>query len=113
MEVLKDILGEITQVINNVNESEMDGVVDFITKNKRVFVCGEGRSGLIGKCFAMRLMHIGYTVYVVGETITPSIKADDVLFAISGSGETSMVLNLVRKSKDMGAHIIGITSRIF
>ncbi|URZ04963.1 6-phospho-3-hexuloisomerase [Clostridium felsineum] len=111
MKVLEDILKEVQQVINNVDESKMDEVVEFITKDKRIFVYGEGRSGLIGKCFAMRLMHIGYTVYVVGETITPSVQAEDVVFLISGSGETSMVLNLLQKSKAKGAHIISVTSR--
>jgi len=35
---------------------------------------GVGRSGLIGRAFAMRLMHLGFEVYVLGETITPAVE---------------------------------------
>ena len=62
----------------------------FIKKNKmkpkRIIVCGTGRSGLMLKSFAMRLMQIGYISYVVGETITPAIKEGDLLIVASASG---------------------------
>lgn len=111
VEVLSKILNEVSNVVNNVDENEIDNIVKLISRENRIFVYGEGRSGLVGKCFAMRLMHLGYTVYVVGETITPAIKKNDIIIAISGSGETSMVLNLAKKSKDNGAAIIGVSSR--
>ncbi len=111
MAVLNEILDEIDSVVKNVKEEELDGIVDYIDKSRKIFVYGEGRSGLVGKCFAMRLMHIGYMVYVVGETTTPSINENDILFAISGSGETSLVLNVVKKSRENGTSIIGVTSK--
>lgn len=111
MEVLSEILKEVNSVVKNVDEKEIDNIVQLISREKRIFVYGEGRSGLVGKCFAMRLMHLGYTVYVVGETITPAINENDMIIAISGSGETSMVLNLVKKAKDKGASIIGVSSK--
>ena len=39
----------------------------------------------------MRLMHLGYSVYIIGGTITPAISDKDLLIAISGSGKTSSV----------------------
>ena len=51
----------------------------MIRKDRRIFVAGEGRSGFSAKGFAMRLMHLGYTVYVVGETITPALREGDLL----------------------------------
>ena len=47
----------------------------------------------------MRLMHLGLSAYVVGETISPAIYADDCILAISGSGETNTVVNAVEISK--------------
>lgn len=111
MTVLNKILDEVDSVVKNVKEYEIDDIVDYIDKSRKIFVCGEGRSGLVGKCFAMRLMHIGYKVYVIGETTTPSINEKDILFAISGSGETSLVLNIVNKSLANGTSIIGVTSK--
>jgi 6-phospho-3-hexuloisomerase len=72
---------------------------------------GAGRSGFVAKSFAMRLMHLGYSVYVVGETVTPKIKKQDLLIAISGSGETTSVLNIAMKAKSIvGSKIAVLTS---
>src|SRR5512136_868994 len=54
----------------------------------RVYVAGAGRSGLIARAFAMRLLHLGFDVYVVGETVTPALQRGDTLVIFSGSGET-------------------------
>ena len=55
---------------------------------------GAGRSGLAAKAFAMRLMHLGFNVYLVGETTTPAVQPDDLVIAVSGSGETPSIANL-------------------
>ncbi len=48
----------------------------------------------------MRLMHLGARVYyVVGETITPSIAAGDVLVAVSGSGKTQQVVSEAKSQR--------------
>ena len=62
IEVLKDIMNEIEDVIGKVKEEEIQAVMDRLDKSRRVFVAGEGRSGFSAKGFAMRLMHIGYRV---------------------------------------------------
>jgi 6-phospho 3-hexuloisomerase len=76
-----------------------------------VFVAGAGRSGLMGRAFAMRLMHLGFKAYVVGETVTPAIRARDVLIAISGSGSTKSVVIAAEKCKEVGAFIVALTSK--
>ena len=72
---------------------------------------GAGRSGLVGKAFAMRLMHLGFSVYVVGETTTPAVRPKDVVIAISGSGETRSIADLGKIVKDIGATLITVTSK--
>ncbi len=59
----------------------------------------QGRSGLAAKAFAMRLMHLGISSYVVGETISPAIYDDDCIIAISGSGETNTIVSAARIAK--------------
>ena len=76
-----------------------------------VFIAGAGRSGLMGRAFAMRLMHLGFKAYVVGETVTPAIRARDVLIAISGSGSTKSVIIAAEKCREVGAFIISLTSK--
>lgn len=79
------------------------------THRQSIFVVGAGRSGLVGKMFAMRLMHTGYNAHVVGETTTPGIIAGDILIAITSSGETQTVRTVVEKAILAHAKILVIT----
>lgn len=111
MDTLNIIAEEILSVLSKVDRGELETVVGTIGKNSRILVDGEGRSGLMGKGFAMRLMHLGYEVYVVGETITPAIEKNDIYFTISGSGESSNVALNTKKAKEKGCFIIAVTSK--
>lgn len=111
MTLIEPVMKEINEVMSLVDETQIDQAEKLITKDKRIFVLGAGRSGLMAKGFAMRLMHIGYTVYVIGETITPSIQPGDVLVSVSGSGKTSSIVELTEKAKADGVTIVGVTSR--
>lgn len=112
MSTISQVLSEIQEVMHLVDENEIDDVVTKITKEKRIFVVGAGRSGLQGKGFAMRLMHIGYQSYVVGETITPSVQANDIWVAISGSGTTESIVAQTEKVKKLGLNVIVLTSDV-
>ncbi len=85
-------------------------LIEAYKENKKVLVVGAGRSGLVGRAFAMRLMHLGYNVYVLGETITPAVSRGDVVIAISGSGRTKLVLVAAEAAKTIGAKLVAITS---
>jgi len=107
---MEEILDHVRAIARNTDSAEVDKFIDTILKSKRVFVAGAGRSGLVGKAFAMRLMHLGMDVYVVGETITPALRAKDALLAISGSGETDLIVETAKIGEKIGAKIISITS---
>lgn len=111
MDIIDSVLKEITEVIQKVKIQDMEHFISFISKEKRIFIDGEGRSGLMAKGFAMRLMHLGYTVYVIGETITPALKEDDLFIAVSGSGESEGVFIDTQKAKKRGCKILAVTSK--
>lgn len=111
MDVLKVIMAEIEDVIGKVKEEELQAFIAQLDKSKRVFVAGEGRSGLSAKGFAMRLMHLGYTVFVVGETITPAVKENDVFIGVSGSGTSANVVNDTKKAAEKGCTVLAVTSK--
>ncbi|WP_339061305.1 6-phospho-3-hexuloisomerase [Tepidibacillus marianensis] len=108
--IINKVSEEISSVLSKVKEEEAIALSQEVQKSKRIFVYGEGRSGLMGKAFAMRLMHGGYPVYVVGETITPSLQRGDLLIAITGSGSTSSILQSVSKAKEIGARVYSVTT---
>jgi 6-phospho-3-hexuloisomerase len=109
-EASRTILNEIQEVFKKVDRSNVEKLVDVLSTNQRIFVLGEGRSGLMAKSFAMRLMHLGLHVYVVGETTTPSVQKGDILIAISGSGTTSTIVGMAEKAKNNGVMVVGVTS---
>lgn len=110
MNYLESILSEMGGVLEKVDEAGISKFTDIIENGKRVFVVGEGRSGLMAKSFAMRLMHLGATVYVVGETITPAIGKGDVIVAVSGSGTTKNVVMVAQKASELECPVLVVTT---
>jgi 6-phospho-3-hexuloisomerase len=114
MEHIKKTAENITKhalaVIDRIDEEQVDLMIETIQNAKSVFIVGSGRSELIGMAFAMRLMHLGFVVYVIGDVTTPSINHDDCLIAISGSGETRTVTLAAETAAESGASVIGITA---
>ncbi|KZX15236.1 3-hexulose-6-phosphate isomerase [Methanobrevibacter cuticularis] len=107
---IEEILKNIELATDYIEESTISNFLDVITKSNNIFVIGAGRSGLVAKAFAMRLMHLGIGTYVVGETISPAISEDDSILAISGSGETNTIVSAVRIAKDRGSKVLVLTS---
>lgn len=106
------ILDNIRSAEKYLNDEDIKKFMEIILKSENVFVVGAGRSGLVGKAFAMRLMHLGISAYVVGETITPAINKDDAILAISGSGETNTIVSAAKTSKERGAKVLSFTSYV-
>jgi len=107
----KLILDKLGSVLK-VTDSSLDGkLIDIIGKAKHIFVTGAGRSGLVSRFFAMRLVHSGYNVSMVGEIVTPSIQSGDLLIVISGSGGTETLMPLLKKAKSVGAKIAVVSMK--
>ncbi|WP_295116306.1 6-phospho-3-hexuloisomerase [uncultured Methanobrevibacter sp.] len=114
MEIMKT---SIRAILNNIetaqeflDEETIEQFEEIIINSKNIFVTGAGRSGLAAKAFAMRLMHLGLSSYVVGETISPAIYEDDCIIAISGSGETNTIVSAARIAKNRGSKVLAVTS---
>lgn len=88
----------------------LDDLASLIREAPRVFLLGAGRSGLALRMTAMRLMHLGLTAYVVGETTTPAIRRGDALIAASGSGTTPAIVRAVSTATEVGARVAAITA---
>jgi 6-phospho-3-hexuloisomerase len=110
-----------TQALDQMHE-ELGGVLARLTPDMaetlikevsaapRIFGCAAGRSGFILRGFLMRLMHLGFTVYSVGETITPRIRPGDLLVVMSGSGETAQPREMQRRANAVGARTLALTT---
>jgi 6-phospho-3-hexuloisomerase len=104
------IIQEVDAVLSMVDPSSVDSLVRALRKGRRVVTIGAGRVGLTTKGFAMRLGHLGFAAYALGDMTVPSlgVKGDLVLVA-SGSGETASIALLVETAKKSGATVALLT----
>jgi 6-phospho-3-hexuloisomerase len=109
-EMMRLMASKIRGIAKTISDDETEKFIGELLKAKRIYVIGAGRSGLVAKAFAMRLMHLGLKAYVVGETITPALNKGDVMVIFSGSGRTKTVADLAETAKEIGGRICLITS---
>ncbi len=112
---LTRIRGEVDTVVERLARGETPAlarVVDLVAAAPRVFVLGAGRSGLALRMTAMRLMHLGLEVHVVGEVTTPAIVEHDLLVTASGSGTTAGILRAAQTAIETGAKVAAITTAV-
>jgi 6-phospho-3-hexuloisomerase len=113
-EVSTWILAGIGGVIQSIDETEIGRMIDVImaVRDDKILLLGTGRSGFVGRAFALRLMHLGFSVYVSGETITPALSNDDLVLVISGSGTTTTVVAQAEVAKSVGSRVVAVTSHL-
>ncbi len=107
----KLIIDKLSSVLDATPRDHDGKLTEMLDSARRIFVSGAGRSKLVGNFFAMRLVHGGYDVSVVGEIVTPSIKNGDLLIIISGSGETEQLIAFTKSAKKVGAKIVLISAK--
>ncbi len=116
-EVLTIEANSILRLKNNIGE-EFDKAIEYLYNCKgRVIITGMGKSGLIGRKIAATLSSTGtpsYFLHPAESTHGDSgiITRNDVIIAISNSGETQELLNLLPLIKRFGVIMIGMTGNL-
>ena len=111
MDTQKLILDRLTTVLSETDKTNAAKLKALVDGAGRIFVGGAGRSGLVSRFFAMRLVHSGYQVNMVGEVVTPAMKDGDLLVVISGSGGTKTLLPILETAKSKGGKIAVISQK--
>jgi len=101
---------ELGGVLAQITPEMAETLIQEVEAAPRIFGCASGRSGFILRGYLMRLMHLGYTVYFVGETTTPRIRPGDLLVVMSGSGETAWPREMQRRANSVGARTLALTA---
>ncbi|MEH6407710.1 MAG: 6-phospho-3-hexuloisomerase, partial [Leeuwenhoekiella sp.] len=109
-QAMDTITKEHLKLVRHFDFDELASLVSPINKAHSIFLVGMGRTGLMMKAAAMRLMHLGFTAYVVGETTTPAIGEGDLLIAGSGSGTTASVIRSANTAIEKKATLICFTT---
>ncbi len=116
----RDVLRIEADALDRVRD-RLDGTIaraaDLVHRcSGAVIVTGMGKAGLVGQKVAATLASTGTRAYPLhpGEAIHGDlgrIKGDDVVLALSQSGETDEVLRIVPPIRRLGATLIAITER--
>lgn len=105
-------IGErVTAALGRIDPKAISGAVDLLAKAPQIFVYGAGRSGIIGRAFAMRLVQAGLRAYVIGESVTPIVRRGDTVFLLSGQGESYSSIQTANIVRREGADLIVLTAR--
>ncbi len=107
-DLIEKVLAEITTCLHLVSGESLAQAGAMIEDAPRIFVSGAGRSGLIMRALGTRLMHLGKTVHVVGESTTPSIQAGELLITGFGFRPNSNAVDNCSESSEPGCKYLAI-----
>lgn len=109
MDYRNQILNEVSETLLAIDISQVESVVKRICHSRRVFCNGLGRSALPMRGFAMRLMQLGFSGFMVGETTVPAFEKNDLLLVCTASGTNPVLLYHTRQAKKYGGTVAVIT----
>src|SRR6187455_3556663 len=112
--VLQTEAAAITALIHRLDENFDRAVKMLYECQGRVIVTGMGKSGIICRKIAATLASTGTSAFFLhpAEAIHGDLgvlQSDDVVVALSYSGETDELLRLVETIKRLGARLIALT----
>ena len=102
---------KINKILSEVSDRDINSIKKLFFSSNRIFVYGAGRSGLVAKAFAIRLVHLGFQTFVIGETITAPVQKGDLVLIVSGSGETIPAIMTAEIAHNLGAKVVSITGK--
>ncbi len=105
------VADRVTTALEGIRVADVERTLEVLVQAPQIFVYGAGRSGIIGRAFAMRLVQTGLRAFVIGESVTPIVKKGDAVFILSGQGESyssMQTANIVRRE---GAELVVLTAK--
>ncbi|MBW5448505.1 KpsF/GutQ family sugar-phosphate isomerase [Cohnella sp. CFH 77786] len=106
LKLVKDQLGD-----------EFDLLIEMILQSEgRVILTGVGKSGLISRKISATLSSLGTPSYFLHPTEAVHgdlglIRKEDLVIAVSNSGETDELLQIIPSIKNIGAKLIAVTGK--
>jgi 6-phospho-3-hexuloisomerase len=106
----RSILAELTDVLGRVDGDQLASLANAMRDADRIFLAGQGRSGLVAAAIAVRLGHLGWPVHVAGEATCPPIGPGDLLIVLSKNGTTEITGHQARRAAAAGAAVAAVTA---
>ena len=111
--VFDTTVGSLLTVRGELNADVLEQAISTISNARRVEFYGFGASGSVAadaqhKFFRLQLSTAAYTDPHIQHMSAIALESDDVVVAISQSGETQALLQSVRLAREAGAKVIGL-----
>ena len=111
--VFDTTVGSLITVRDEINSAVLEQAIDTICDARRVEFYGFGASGSVAadaqhKFFRLQLSSAAYTDPHIQRMSAISLGSEDVVVAISQSGETQALLESVELAREAGANVIGL-----
>lgn len=109
-----DFFADINKTMELINEGVIDKVITQMHHANRIEIYAVGSSRMVANELAKKLQSIGKLAFSYDDSSLMNVSAtqltsDDMVIALSTSGESSLILSAVSKAKSKGAKIISIT----
>lgn len=105
-----DAVDDLRKILARIDHDQISDLEEALLAARRIFVTGLGRTGLMARSFAMRLMHLGRTVYHVGDVITPAIQEPDLLVICSRTARSPVLRHYTTIARRAGARVAVVTA---
>jgi 6-phospho 3-hexuloisomerase len=105
------VADRVTAALEGIRVADVERVLQVLTQAPLIFVYGAGRSGIIGRAFAMRLVQTGLRAFVIGESVTPIVQKGDAVFIFSAQGESYSSIQTANIVRREGADLVVLTAR--
>ncbi|MBD7914663.1 MurR/RpiR family transcriptional regulator [Clostridium sp. Sa3CUN1] len=109
-----NLFKDINKSIELINEDILEEILELLHNANRIEFFGEGSSRIVCSEVAKKFRTIGKTAFNYDDSsmmyiAATSLTSNDLIFAISVSGETIQVLKALNIAKSRGAKIISLT----
>lgn len=106
----------LNQIKNNIDDKFVTLITMIMECTGRVIITGMGKSGHIGRKIAATMCSLGTPTYFLhpAEGLHGDlgrVTKDDIIIAMSNSGETDEILGLIPSIKEIGAKIVSLTGK--
>ncbi|WP_338776377.1 MurR/RpiR family transcriptional regulator [Metabacillus sp. FJAT-52054] len=114
MKTASNSIQAITDTSEILNYDELEKAVQLLTEAKTVHFYGVGASGIVAADAQQKLLRINKNATAFADlhlvaTLIANADQNDVVFAVSYSGETSEILRILKLANEKGVRTIGLT----
>ncbi|MDR1276187.1 MAG: KpsF/GutQ family sugar-phosphate isomerase [Candidatus Accumulibacter sp.] len=115
-EVLRVESEAVLALVEHIDDTFLKALTSILNCKGRVIVCGIGKSGHVGSKIASTLASTGTPAFFVHPAEASHgdlgmIQSGDIVIAISNSGESAELLNILPFIKRRGARLIAMTGK--